>query len=788
MIPYVNGKYISKVPGGSFIKSISGKEFTVDDVNVALAEKPKGKCHAGTRVSARIGAQQLCSKAIRTGWYSGTVLECMNDKRTGKPCYTVLFDGDFTINIGIDHVRVLVEQPLEVNPRKRTSEGVHYQLAYKNCWQLQPKGSNIRFFMRAYMEAYPDWEKMRMPERENFKRVAVENKRGLPCSAIRLQLDNGCALMRFPKGTENCTKWPCAEHEHEDEWMFRGDPRFLALNENRLMFENAKISEMGGESSSDSGISMMPATPSSRRHRVQNLPVERATRSSTPEAAVAPGRKVQTARKTSRRAASARNHKKPSKEVNRQIQQTNKDTMERECEFILHDLPEWAERYCRFEPHDECGKKCIEQIRERDPAHVSYHNMSPYLIPLKCGWSRVRLCTTLKQKGAPRLSRIIYQAPCGESYYDFASIFKFLQLSGSLLTIDLFTFEEQLDLLVYAQPRKEYVKSPDFCQDMENIRIPVLNSTRPEEPIPTLIYSRVSRPGRITSDVPERERFLTQSKEFCSGCSCVDDCSDPTKCDCLKLNISTMERLFETLRIDQIGYKHKLISEIACAGIFECNDNCKCHRNRESKKKCLNTVVQLDMKFPLQLFRTPECGWGVRTTVDIPKGAFIANYCGDIYTDAEIEAHPMPDDYYADLDLVDSVENEKRKQGIDLIGLDENEVPHKRKRSTKNDAGKVKFSFDDYFKEGGDHLFIVDAMKRGNIGKFFNHSCNPNMFVQHVLVDTHDIRLPWVSFFAKRHIHAGDELCWNYGYQIGTITNKFLYCKCGSNKCEGRLL
>lgn len=29
------------------------------------------------------------------------------------------------------------------------------------------------------------------------------------------------------------------------------------------------------------------------------------------------------------------------------------------------------------------------------------------------------------------------------------------------------------------------------------------------------------------------------------------------------------------------------------------------------------------------------------------------------------------------------------------------------------------------------------------------HSCSPNLFVQNVFVDTHDLRFPWVAFFSK---------------------------------------
>jgi hypothetical protein len=40
-----------------------------------------------------------------------------------------------------------------------------------------------------------------------------------------------------------------------------------------------------------------------------------------------------------------------------------------------------------------------------------------------------------------------------------------------------------------------------------------------------------------------------------------------------------------------------------------------------------------------------------------------------------------------------------------------------------------------------------------NLNLFFSliqHSCGPNMFVQNVFIDTHDLRFPWVAFFAKK--------------------------------------
>ncbi|XP_026739602.1 histone-lysine N-methyltransferase eggless isoform X2 [Trichoplusia ni] len=92
-----------------------------------------------------------------------------------------------------------------------------------------------------------------------------------------------------------------------------------------------------------------------------------------------------------------------------------------------------------------------------------------------------------------------------------------------------------------------------------------------------------------------------------------------------------------------------------------------------------------------------------------------------------------------------------------------------------------------YFGED-EACYIMDAKVQGNIGRYLNHSCCPNVFVQNVFVDTHDPRFPWVAFFALSHIKAGTELTWNYNYDVGSVPGKVLYCYCGAPNCRGRLL
>jgi histone-lysine N-methyltransferase SETDB1 len=84
--------------------------------------------------------------------------------------------------------------------------------------------------------------------------------------------------------------------------------------------------------------------------------------------------------------------------------------------------------------------------------------------------------------------------------------------------------------------------------------------------------------------------------------------------------------------------------------------------------------------------------------------------------------------------------------------------------------------------------YIMDAKSWGNIGRWFNHSCSPNIFVQNVFIDTYDLKFPWIAFFAQQAIKAGTELCWNYNYTVGSVKGRVLYCHCNSANCTGRLL
>jgi SET domain-containing protein len=53
---------------------------------------------------------------------------------------------------------------------------------------------------------------------------------------------------------------------------------------------------------------------------------------------------------------------------------------------------------------------------------------------------------------------------------------------------------------------------------------------------------------------------------------------------------------------------------------------------------------------------------------------------------------------------------------------------------------------------------FIDATKSGGIGRFANHSCNPNCYVAKWTIGNH-VRM---GIFAKRNIQAHEELTFNY--------------------------
>ena len=84
-------------------------------------------------------------------------------------------------------------------------------------------------------------------------------------------------------------------------------------------------------------------------------------------------------------------------------------------------------------------------------------------------------------------------------------------------------------------------------------------------------------------------------------------------------------------------------------------------------------------------------------------------------------------------------------------------------------------------------MLSYDAKWFGNLGRFLNHSCEPNCYKQPVFTGSQDLRAPRLGLFALADIPAMTELVYDYGYVKGSVEGKSMKCHCGEPTCRNNL-
>jgi len=131
-------------------------------------------------------------------------------------------------------------------------------------------------------------------------------------------------------------------------------------------------------------------------------------------------------------------------------------------------------------------------------------------------------------------------------------------------------------------------------------------------------------------------------------------------------------------------------------------------------------------------------GWGVFIDIDIRQGEMIIEYRGELIGNAMAEKREK--------------EYEAAKIGSDYM-----------------------FRIDEYT--------VCDASKHGNVARFINASCTPNCYPKIIFLDG----VKRVVVYAKRDIRAGEELCYDYKFDIEFDPAKRIPCICGAPECRGFL-
>ncbi|CAH2037098.1 unnamed protein product [Thlaspi arvense] len=194
--------------------------------------------------------------------------------------------------------------------------------------------------------------------------------------------------------------------------------------------------------------------------------------------------------------------------------------------------------------------------------------------------------------------------------------------------------------------------------------------------------------------------------------------------------------------------------------IYECGDSCPCPAD------CKNRVSQSGLKIRVEVFKTEKCGWGLRTCEPIRAGTFICEFAGTVKLKHEVEE----DDEYVFDSSREYILRFKWNYEPELVGEDCWEpVPEVFKFPSQ---------------------ILISAKKHGNVSRFMNHSCSPNVMCQPIEYEQNRKPRVHIGFFAVKHIPPLTELRYDYGrsYCIGEDGTQFKddkICLCGSVNCLG---
>ncbi|XP_073302622.1 uncharacterized protein [Primulina huaijiensis] len=230
------------------------------------------------------------------------------------------------------------------------------------------------------------------------------------------------------------------------------------------------------------------------------------------------------------------------------------------------------------------------------------------------------------------------------------------------------------------------------------------------------------------------------------GCNCTGRCGYTKECPC------------EARNGGKIPYNHNGAIVETKPLVFECGPSCTC------PPSCYNRVTQRGIRFKLEIFKTYSRGWGIRSLNSVPSGSFICEYAGELLEDKEAEQRVGNDEYLFDIG-----------QNYSDFSLNAEEQAIPVESMGEAEAG-----------------YTIDAGQYGNVGRFVNHSCSPNLYAQNVIYDHDDKRMPHVMFFAAENIPPLQELTYHYNYTLDQVRDsngniKIKKCYCGSAECTGRM-
>ncbi|XP_047310684.1 histone-lysine N-methyltransferase SUVR5 [Impatiens glandulifera] len=241
---------------------------------------------------------------------------------------------------------------------------------------------------------------------------------------------------------------------------------------------------------------------------------------------------------------------------------------------------------------------------------------------------------------------------------------------------------------------------------------------------------------------------LEEPTSFQLGCHCKESTCSPSVCDHVYLFDNDYEDAKDVNGKSMVGrFPYDENGRIILAEgylVYECNQRCGCNSS------CKNRVLQNGVKANLEVFRTEKKGWGVRAGEPIMKGTFICECVGRIIK------HMKPSENCERIDdwgYIQEIDDQ-----VDYISrlMEEDQTP-----------------------------YMIDSKNYGNVSRFINHSCSPNLVSYQVLVESMDSHLTHIGLYASRDIAKSEELTYDYRYKL--VPGDGIPCQCEAPNCRGRL-
>ncbi|KAK0608887.1 hypothetical protein LWI29_037506 [Acer saccharum] len=306
-----------------------------------------------------------------------------------------------------------------------------------------------------------------------------------------------------------------------------------------------------------------------------------------------------------------------------------------------------------------------------------------------------------------RLVRIVGQPEMGSVILKFAETLRTRPLTvrpKGYLSLDISMQKEAMPVLLF--------------NDIDNDHDPLYYEYLAKTVFPPFVYNYNNQEGATGT-----------------GCSCVSGCTYGCLCAMKNGGEFAYDNNGSLLRGKPL--------------IFECGPFCQCPPN------CRNRVSQKGSRHRLEVFRSRETGYGVRSLDLIHAGDFICEYTGVVLTMEQAQIFAMNGD---------------------------NLVYPNRFIARWAEWGDLSRVLPDYMPPSYPSIppldFAMDVSRMRNAACYISHSVTPNVLVQYVLYDHNNLMFPHIMLFALENIPPMRELSLDYGVGVAADewTGKLAIC------------